>query len=273
MRDIYIILDFNKCIFDANPAAIEIFPELGSRVGKKTIVSVHGWPNELSQALDDTQTMHKHVEFSLDDEKSHHFRASITPIFNGGSLLGWLILLHNVTDTVNLMTKLEEQATTDALTGIHNRLYFMEHAQNRIYENKRKEIGFAVLLFDIDKFKSVNDTYGHSAGDAVLRSTVKVISDLLRPYDLFARYGGEEFILMLSDTDSDKAYDVAERIRMAMENHITEFESNKISRTVSIGIAFCNDGAAELQDMIDNADNALYDAKESGRNQVRIAIN
>ena len=271
MRDIYIILDFNKCILDANPAAVEIFPELESSTGILTIDSIGGWPEALTQALDETEASHKNVEFSMDDKNSHHFRAGITPIYNSGNLLGWLVLLHNVTDTVNLMIKLEQQATTDVLTGANNRLYFMEHAENRLAESKRNKKGFAILLFDIDKFKSVNDTYGHSAGDAVLKSTVYLIAELLRPYDLFARYGGEEFILALSNTDADRAQDVAERIRVAMEEHITEFESNKINRTVSVGVAISHDGSADLNDMIDAADDALYIAKESGRNQVKTA--
>ena len=270
MKDIYMILDHNKYVLDANPAAVEIFPELENNLGNLAVDSISGWPGALSQALDDSHTLHHNIEFPIDDENKHHFRAGITPVFDKENLLGWLVLLHNVTDTVNLMNKLEQQATTDVLTGIHNRLYFMEHAVMTLIECKRKKEGVAVLLFDIDNFKSVNDTYGHSAGDAVLRNAVKRISDLLRPYDLFARYGGEEFILVLSDTDAERAHDVAERIRKAMEEHVTIYESAKISRTISTGVAISNDGSAELQEMIDTADNALYRAKENGKNRVEM---
>ena len=270
MKDIYIIVDYNKYILEANPAAVEIFPELSSNTGNKTIDSITGWPDALSQALDDSHTLHHNIEFPLDDKNSNHFRAGITPIFYGENLLGWLVLLHNITDSVMLMAKLEQQATTDVLTGAYNRLFFMEHAAMTLSECKRKKEGFAVLLFDIDKFKYVNDTYGHSAGDAVLCSTVRLISELLRPYDLFARYGGEEFILVLSDTDAERTYDVAERIRVAMEGHVTEYESNKITRTISTGVAVSGDGSANLQEMIDKADSALYRAKENGRNRVEM---
>jgi len=271
MNDVYIIIDFNKHILEVNPAAVEIFPELGGNTRNLKIDSINGWPDALTQALDETQPLYKNVEFSFDDIRSHHFRASITPISNNSNLLGWLVLLHNITDTVNLMKELEQQATTDVLTGVRNRMYFMEHAKIKLSECKRKESGFAILLLDIDQFKSVNDTYGHSAGDVVLRSTAGHISDTLRPYDLFARYGGEEFIIALWDTDADKSYDVAERIRKEIEEHIIMFGSIEITRTISIGISVSEKGSADLQSMIDAADSALYIAKNSGRNKVEMS--
>ncbi|MCL2820113.1 MAG: diguanylate cyclase [Oscillospiraceae bacterium] len=276
MQDIYIILDYNKCVFDVNPAAVEVFPELSNKTGNLAVGSINGWPEVLTETLDRTQvlseaqTLHENVELLCDDENKHHYRASITSIFNSGNLLGWLVLLHNITDTVEMVNRLEQQATTDVLTGIHNRLFFMEHAGIILNECKRKLDNFSILLFDLDKFKSVNDSYGHSAGDAVLCSTVKLISETLRPYDLFARYGGEEFIIALSETDIGSVRDIAERIRIAMESHVTVFEEHSITRTISIGIAFNIDGSAKLQDIIDAADRALYTAKENGRNQIKL---
>ncbi|MCL2628354.1 MAG: diguanylate cyclase [Oscillospiraceae bacterium] len=273
MKELYIILDKNKFILEANPAAVEMFPELSSDMGKLTFDDVKSWAEVVTEeAFDKSLTLQKNIEITLSDKSVHHFRLSTTPIYNNEKLLGWLILLHDVTDTVDLVNKLEQQATTDALTGIRNRLFFMEHATVRLQESKRKEETTAILLFDIDEFKSVNDTYGHTAGDEILRSTVSVVSKLLRPYDLFARYGGEEFILMLSDANEEMVKDVAERIRRAVEGHTIVYEDASINRTVSIGVALSKNSSAQLQTMIDAADTVLYNAKESGKNKVSLQI-
>jgi len=273
MKELYIILDKNKFVLEANPAATLMFPEPGSDMGKLTVDDIKSWSEAFTQeAFDGKETLHNNIEIKLYDEITHHFRVSTTPIYNNEKHLGWLILLHDVTDTVDLLNKLEQQATTDALTGIRNRLFFMEHAVVRLQESKRKEETTAILLIDVDKFKSVNDTYGHSAGDEMLRATVKIISKILRPYDLFARYGGEEFILMISDLSEEMVNDIAERIRKAMETHTVVYDENYITRTVSIGIAMSKNSGATLQEMIDTADTALYRVKESGRNKVSLTV-
>lgn len=169
------------------------------------------------------------------------------------------------------LEEMYRKATTDALTGAHNRLYFMEIAAMRLRECQRKAKPFALGLFDLDKFKSVNDSYGHPAGDAVLCSTVDLVHKLLRPYDLFARYGGEEFVLFLPDSDEKSAMEIAERIRSSMENHTTCYNDTVISRTLSIGLATDLSGAEDLEALISAADAALYQAKNKGRNQVVMA--
>jgi len=167
--------------------------------------------------------------------------------------------------------KSELQATIDVLTGLHNRRYFIEHASIRLQECARFKRESALILFDIDKFKSVNDTYGHAAGDAIICAVAEATSKQLRPYDLFARYGGEEYIVFLPETGADTAQRVAERLRKAVENQITHFQSVALNCTISLGVAVSGGKPAELNELINAADSALYRAKEGGRNKVEIA--
>ena len=167
--------------------------------------------------------------------------------------------------------KLDLQATIDILTGVHNRRYFIEHANIRLQECARFKRESALILFDIDKFKSVNDTYGHAAGDAVICAVAEATTGQLRPYDLFARYGGEEFIVFLPETGASTARKVAERLRKIVENHVTHFQSKALNCTISLGVAANDGGPVELNELINAADRALYRAKEGGRNRVEIA--
>ena len=150
----------------------------------------------------------------------------------------------------------------------YNRRYFMEYVAIRLSECARLKKSSALILFDLDKFKYVNDTYGHSTGDEVIRSIAELVSRQVRPYDLFARYGGEEFILFLPEVDKHLALEIAERIRAAVENNVINHESNVIKQTISIGVSVTPDGSEKLKTLIDTADAALYRAKEGGRNRI-----
>ncbi|MCL2019439.1 MAG: diguanylate cyclase [Oscillospiraceae bacterium] len=269
MKDALIVLDYNKYIIDTNPSAVEIFPQIKRR--GESIDAADNLPLELIRALDESEEHLQNIEFSLEEENLRHYNANITRISDKGRLYGWLILIYDITDTVNLLIELEHHATFDTLTGIHNRRYFIEYVTIRLHEAERLKQCAAVILFDIDKFKDVNDTYGHAAGDEVLSSIAKLISAQMRPYDLFARYGGEEFILFLPDTNKRLAIEIAERIRTSAENHVIQYESVSITRTLSIGLAVSSNGTDKLETLIEIADAALYRAKEGGRNRVEFS--
>ncbi|MDJ0623782.1 MAG: diguanylate cyclase [Desulfocapsaceae bacterium] len=163
--------------------------------------------------------------------------------------------------------KLEKMATQDVLTKLPNRKQILRIVHNRFEYYQRYSIAFGVLMIDVDNFKHVNDTYGHIAGDEVLRDIGKIFKETLRSFDSAGRYGGEEFLVVLVDSGDDNAKQVAERIRQAVENHSINYEDQTIKVTVSIGIAMVSPDDTNENSLINRADKALYAAKENGRNQ------
>lgn len=160
----------------------------------------------------------------------------------------------------------EDIAKTDPLTGIHNRRYFMEILKINIERARRIKTDCYIILFDLDRFKSINDTYGHITGDKVLIETTKRIKAGIRPYDLFARYGGEEFIIFVSDIEENSIEEIVERLRLSICGKPFKFEDTTLDATASFGVTRVDD--IHLEKMIKRADQALYTAKKTGRNRV-----
>lgn len=162
--------------------------------------------------------------------------------------------------------KFYEQAIRDRLTGLYTRLY-MEEAVNRLIRihDRNKDASFAVIMFDLDHFKRVNDSYGHAAGDKVLQSVAKVILDCTREEDINVRYGGEEFASFIVSCDYEKAVSIAERVRKGVEKMSILSEGYKLNITISGGVAFRKQRES-LDSVIERADKALYKAKHNGRN-------
>lgn len=161
-------------------------------------------------------------------------------------------------------------AITDGLTSLYNRHYLDTHLRNLTHASLEKTKHMSLLIMDMDHFKSVNDTYGHDVGDEVLRQLAQVIIETTRSSDLAARYGGEEFVILMPETPFSSAYDVAERIRRTVET--TPFKIShavgEISKTVSIGLSSLIPKNDTPEQLLKRADNALYEAKHSGRNKV-----
>jgi len=165
---------------------------------------------------------------------------------------------------------IQRLARTDALTGLANRRTLEETFQREIARASRLGENLSLLVADLDHFKSINDTYGHVAGDQVLVAAASVFGSHLRPYDLAARYGGEEFVLLLPGTATSEAHTIAERIRSEIE--IVSVDNCPRRVTLSLGIATWLPGETQEQ-FISRADAALYLAKAGGRNRVEIAAN
>jgi diguanylate cyclase (GGDEF)-like protein len=155
-------------------------------------------------------------------------------------------------------------AITDNLTGIYNRIKFHQDIRAEIENNRRKKKPLSLLMFDIDHFKNVNDTFGHDIGDAVLVGVCAVTNRIKRKSDVFARWGGEEFMVLMPDTELDGAVNVAERIRSAIE---TESMPRVGHVTCSFGVTRFEPGD-DLTGLLKRVDNALYIAKNQGRNRV-----
>ncbi len=162
-----------------------------------------------------------------------------------------------------------EMANTDKLTGTYSRRRFEELLQLEIERFNRYQNNACILLFDIDHFKNVNDTYGHQAGDDVFVALTQICTDTLRKSDILGRYGGDEFIAFLPETDRKKAFRVAERLRRAVDSASIPSSGSTIRVTISIGIAHFKDiDALSIDRVIKQADDSLYSAKNRGRNQV-----
>ncbi len=168
--------------------------------------------------------------------------------------------------------KLQEMAIHDALTGLFNRRQFSHLLDEAIARFSRYKNPIALLMIDIDHFKRVNDTYGHSAGDLVLVEIARELSEHSRIHDSVCRFGGEEFTILLPECDSHSAYQYAQRLRHIIEETAIEFDDGiELKITISIGIAACPAHATSKDPLLKAADDALYRAKANGRNRVELA--
>jgi len=167
--------------------------------------------------------------------------------------------------------QLQHQASTDSLTGILNRKSFFEHCAQEVERVKRYPQELSFLIIDIDLFKNVNDTYGHLVGDEVLTCVTKEISLQLRNSDIFGRIGGEEFAILMPNTTLEHAQSLADRIRRSISACKIHTDNDSICTTVSIGLSQYIQGEEVIQLALKRADEALYSAKENGRNQVQTA--
>jgi two-component system, cell cycle response regulator len=172
-------------------------------------------------------------------------------------------LRDSVTETI-------EMAVTDALTGLHNRRYMDSHLKALFDRSVTRQCPLSVLILDLDRFKSVNDAYGHSGGDDVLREFARRLRENVRGIDLACRYGGEEFVVIMPDTDAAVAQRVAERIRseIELEPFAVGKDGKTVGVTVSAGVSTLLQAADSVEALMKRADTALYEAKSAGRNRV-----
>lgn len=171
-----------------------------------------------------------------------------------------------VLDKIKAYSKMEKMALTDSLTGLYNRHYAYMRIKQEVKRANRENYPVSILFVDIDKFKSINDTFGHDIGDLALKHLASVIKEVTREYDIAIRWGGEEFVLLLPNTSEEGAYALGERLRAKIE--ISNFQYCKM--TASLGISSYPDDNLNIEKVISFADTALYHAKQTGRNRVTI---
>lgn len=204
--------------------------------------------------------------------------STFIPIQNlSGEVSSICIIIYDVTEqAINNLeleqanSKLEVISQTDGLTELLNRKSWEEHLEKEFERQKRYKEDCALIIFDIDHFKKVNDNYGHPAGDEVIRKTADVIRQAVRKTDVAGRYGGEEYVILLPHTHVDSAKILAERIRKKIEAMTVHYEQYSINFTVSLGLCGFDPSLASPTAWIDCADQALYFCKENGRNQYHV---
>ena len=181
--------------------------------------------------------------------------------------------MHNLFEEISgHYRELEYLARFDPLTGVANRRHFVEMVKAEMVRSSRYDKPLSILMMDIDQFKEVNDVYGHQAGDIILHALCETCKMVLRAVDIVGRWGGDEFAILLPETPSAIAHQVAERLRGAIESTVVDLEMySPLHFSVSIGCASRNAKDDNLDTLLNLADKALYDAKRTGRNRVCVA--
>lgn len=217
----------------------------------------------------------------IEERSAQMLRVTVVILLLGLLLAGWI----SAQIAADVLSKLEAAqrelrqqkeaaealARTDALTGIANRRAFDEAAQHEIRRALRYGTPLALLMTDIDHFKAINDTHGHSFGDQVLVDCARTLLASVREVDLVGRWGGEEFVILMPGTDIDEAVRAAERMRLAIAGMPTRFNGKTCGYTASFGVATFSQAQPTLDALLADADQALYRAKERGRNRVEAA--
>ncbi|MCT1901619.1 histidine kinase N-terminal 7TM domain-containing protein [Oceanobacillus sojae] len=268
IADAVIVLDDSSRLIEFNQAAKQLFTDIHENMyGQDFYAFWKGLTDtdfsyDLSKApltVEMTQSLH---------QKNYVFHLRISNLSISQKNSGVLLIFTDITEMKKLQNQLEYFAYYDELTNIFNRRAFFKYTKDAFREAEKQ---FTVILFDIDYFKYVNDTYGHHSGDLILSGLSRLIQEITPAHSIFARYGGEEFVLALPGSSVEEGLLLAEMIRRKVETHLFPTEDGSITITISMGAAGADlpDGECTLEELLNRADKALYAAKESGRNQVQ----
>ncbi|BAH74465.1 putative signaling protein [Solidesulfovibrio magneticus RS-1] len=272
-------IDREGVITDANKSTETITGLSRTELIGRKFSSLFTDDQKADQGLQDTllySSIKNHeLEFTNINGKNTHaiFNFSVFKDETGIST-GIFSAARDITERKIMEERLKEMATTDSLTGLNNRQHFLEHSSILFEMAKRHKANLSIALFDIDHFKQVNDTWGHEAGDLVLRELSKLALNCFRSSDIIGRIGGEEFAVIMPETDKEEAILASERFRKLVESTKFEYENDLLNITVSIGIAqFDPNTNTTINDLTKISDDALYTAKANGRNMVFCAKN
>lgn len=197
---------------------------------------------------------------------------NMVPLFDEqGDLAYYAAIERDLTEHKRLQSHLESMANTDSLTGLLNRQAFMHRAEKEFSRARRYARPLSAVMIDVDHFKSINDRYGHAAGDRVLQEVSAICQSSLRGSDTLGRIGGEEFVLLLPDTPQSNAIFVAERMREQLARTPIDLDGIVLSTTASFGVASLCEADVNFNSMLERADEAMYHAKHDGRNKVKCA--
>ena len=291
MQDGVIVVDDRNRIVDVNPSALRSLNWTEpSPIGENIHTLLRGWFDKISSFPTD---LYIQTEVQSANENRQYFDLRLEPLLgNKGSHMGRLIVFRDITrqklaeqglqdanDRLKLQLKeiedlhveLREQAIRDPLTGVFNRRYMMETLEREISHAARSNSPIGVCMADIDNFKSLNDRYGHEAGDHALQKVAETLVSLSRAEDVVCRYGGEEFLILLPGADLAASTRRAEEWRKAIENNRIEFKGNILTCTLSLGVAVFPQQGQTANELLKMADEALYQSKHNGRNRVSVS--
>ncbi|MGI2296839.1 histidine kinase N-terminal 7TM domain-containing protein [Paenibacillus sp. GXUN7292] len=286
MSDGVLVLDMNNRLVDYNPSAANVMPELSPDLIGQAIEPfwkahtdeplVDSFILERRQDAGETGTQQEILWLLQGEKFYYHIRSSIVRKRNGQQS-GKLIVMIDVTERTRLQQRLRDMAYYDGLTGIFNRSYFVQTGQTLLSKTVFLGEPLALVLFDVDYFKRINDTFGHSIGDEALIHVVQICQRVLRHEDVFARYGGEEFVVAMPGVTAAEAWESADQMRRGLAEQPLELtQGPPLTITASFGVAAVNDVDAHseedgLNSLLIAADRALYEAKRAGRNTVKLA--
>jgi diguanylate cyclase (GGDEF)-like protein/PAS domain S-box-containing protein len=275
--------NFEKDILELAISLGDNQPEMEKFVQRGVGLAGRVWESNKSVLLEDF-----HTGRTADLAKSYWGKVAGTPLIWGNEFLGVVFVFSDknffesdlkilelfgshaaaAIRNARLHQDLSELAVTDSLTSIYNRRHFFEMAEKEFHQAVRYKRSFSVIMFDLDFFKNVNDTFGHMRGDEILQMVAHRCAIQMRESDILGRYGGEEFVIALPETNAQDAVFMAERLRQALASQPVETESVPALITASFGVAALMADVTDLMDLLNRADVALYHAKQTGRNQV-----
>lgn len=278
-----VTIDTNRTIKSFNQAACSIFGYTPDEIiGQKleTLIpecfrAQHpAYVQQFQKSSDTVRPMESRVEIRALRKNGSEFNAeiSIAKIKVSGEM-EFTAFVRDISEHMRLLDELHYRASTDPLTGLHNRRHTIEEATKELIRARRFSHPAAAMLLDIDDFKSINDVYGHHIGDQVLQEAAKVCRDQARQLDIVARWGGEEFFLFLPETDIGGAMHLAERILddlRGMHADIEQIGNRQVTASIGVSELRVNDDTIEL--MVNRADRAMYTAKNTGKNKVLSAV-
>ena len=288
MHDGVLVLDAQNRIVDINPAMEKfINGKASTYMGKNAFESLRPWMEKTDVFLDRTEVR---SELTVPFNSSRYLDLQVTPLYDRGKILsGRLMVFRDITERkqvekrlryVNdrlqgqlieiglLQSKLREQAIRDPLTNLFNRRYLEETLERELSRGARENYPVCIIMIDLDHFKRINDTYGHEAGDLVLKTIADAISENSRRGDFACRYGGEEFVIVMPNITMDVAYERAENLRQSLNLLSIPYEYYHLSVTLSMGIASYPENGQTRETILRAADQAMYAAKEAGRDHI-----
>ncbi|CAH1226068.1 histidine kinase N-terminal 7TM domain-containing protein [Paenibacillus sp. JJ-223] len=269
MREGVIVLDSSNRLVDYNKALQLMLPELDmGMIGQKMDdiwINLSGNPFPLGN---DKEGLQQDLYWQLHGQ-TVCYQVRTSYVHNkGGQTVGSLIMLIDITEQRFLQEQLKQLAYFDGLTKIYNRTQFLHHARKLLTNALANGQPLSLILFDIDHFKRINDTYGHETGDKAIVHVVSICNRYLGQDMLFARYGGEEFVIALPEMTLAEGKQLAEQLRMALLEHPMGWDGTNITITSSFGITSCHNPSDSLESLLRDADHALYQSKRNGRNTV-----
>ena len=259
---------------------LDLFPEVPQQWFERKVESVYTLANRAFTTWEQRPYVFKFKNYRPITGASPFMYQNITflPLMGTNGMIKNIgIVIYDVTDAAvgkqqleNANDELAQLSRTDRLTQLNNRGYWEECLAAEFDRYKRTKQPVTLIIFDIDHFKKVNDTYGHQAGDEVIRQTSKTLRRTIRKTDIAGRYGGEEFTVLLIDTETNNSLILAERLRKRIEALTVQYQALKIKFNISLGVSELNPETKDYMQWLAQADQALYYSKENGRNQTTI---